>query len=103
MHYFLHSPTADVIKKIQSLEPSRPVFKFQLPVLWPLASHFFPLNLSFCTCIILMNNNTYWHLINDHILLPVSQRRQEVENMEGFGCKKTMEKICCHCAHYSAP
>lgn len=48
------------------------MFRYQLPVVWPWTSHFFPLKLGFRTCIMVMNN-TYWHTVNVHILLPLSQ------------------------------
>lgn len=42
------------------------MFKFQLPVVWPQTSYFFPSNHSYYTCICIINMDQ--HLINVPIL-----------------------------------
>lgn len=69
------------------------MFKFWLPAVWPWISHFFPLNLSFHPCVMAVNT-LCWGSANVHILPPpIPALWQEVENMGGFGCEESMEKL----------
>lgn len=93
MHYFLHSLIGNIIKRTQILEPSRTCVQILVASCVALDKPLLSLEPQFPP----LRHGCEYSLLGfskrPHPPPPIPALWQEVENMGGFGCEESMEKL----------